>query len=143
MANFRVDFEGDLEKQLERLARSANTASIEKILGAGGEVLKETMKKQCSAHKESGSMTASIRVTKSMKNDKGYFVVVRPTGTEVREMKNGNVHKVRNAEKLAYLHYGTSKQAATGIVTKVVNQASSRALDEMQKAYNREVQIDG
>ena len=66
-------------------------------------------------------------------------MVVRPTGKDVRVTKKGRKHVVRNMEKLAYLHYGTAKQPATGIVTKAVNQAQAPALGAMQKAYNAEV----
>ena len=68
-------------------------------------------------------------------------MVTRPTGKEVRIMKNGKKHTIRNMEKLAYLHYGTTKQPATGIVTKVINSAKEPALNAMQSVYNMEVKV--
>ncbi len=143
MAKFTVDFPADLEKQIDQLEIACRGECISKMLEAGGEVMKEKMQQQCRNHRQSGNMIASIKTTKAEKNDRGYFVVTRPTGTEVRVMKNGRIHKVRNMEKLAYLHYGTSKQRATGIITKVINQSRSPAVKVMQEVFNREVQLDG
>lgn len=139
MAKFTCDFPAELEAQLEALERSGQDSTVKKILEAGGEKVQAEMKAQCRAHERSGKMAGSIKTTKAAKNSKGYFVVTRPTGKEVRKMKNGKTHTVRNMEKLVYLHYGTSKQAATGIVTKVVSRAETQALTAMQDIFNQEV----
>lgn len=139
MGKFTFDIPTDLEKQMLALEHSGKDKVIGRILTAGGEKVETEMKRQCSSHKESGSMVKSIRTTKAGKNEKGHFVVTRPTGKEVRKLKNGRTQIVRNMEKLAYLHYGTSRQPALGIVTKVVNRSREAAVRAMQETYNKEV----
>lgn len=139
MAKFTCDFPVELETQLLALERAGQEETVKKILEAGGERVTAEMKSQCSAYRETGKMTESIRATRAKKNEKGYCVVVRPTGKETRKMKNGKTHTVRNMEKLVYLHYGTSRQRATGIVTRVANKARVPTLEAMQAVFNREV----
>ncbi len=143
MGAFTFDFPAELENQLVALERAASDGAVTKILAAGGKEVEDELKRQCQAHSQSGNMVKSIRTTKAKKNHKGYFVVSRPTGKETREPKGeGKRHTVRNMEKLAYLHYGTAKQPATGILTKTMNQARNPALEAMQKAYNEEVGVN-
>ena len=140
MAILTFDFPAELEKQMQALERAGNDAVIKKMLETGGEEVKKEMQRQCQSHKQSGTMVSSIKTTRAKKNDRGYFVVTRPTGKEVRTMKNGNKHTVRNMEKLVYLHYGTKrKQPATGIVTKVVNRSEVPAVKAMQGVFDQEV----
>lgn len=139
MANFTFEFPMELEKQMEALERAADGETVQKMLAAGGKKVEDEMKSQLESHKQSGKMQAGIRTTKAKKNDRGYFVVTRPTGKETRPGKDGKVHTVRNMEKLVYLHYGTTRQPATGIVTKVVNRSEVPAIKAMQEVYNSEV----
>lgn len=133
MAKFTVDFPESFEKQLELLEHAGEEDVIKKMLSAGSKCICDEMKKQCQNHRQSGKMVESIKTTKTMKNEKGFFNVTRPTGKEVR-----GKHSVRNMEKLVYLHYGTSKQPATGIVTKIVNSAEQPAVNAMQRVFNEE-----
>lgn len=141
MAKFTFDFPDSIEKQIQSLERAGKAEIIVKMLESGGEAVEKEMKQQCKNYHQSGNMLKSIKTTKATKNKKGYFVVTRPTGKEVRTMKNGKKHTIRNMEKLAYLHYGTTKQPATGIVTKVINSAKEPAVNSMQSVYNREVKV--
>lgn len=131
MAKFTVDFPDSFEKQIEALERAGKETAIKNMLAAGGECVEKEMKTQCQNHRQSGEMIESIKTTKPKKNERGYFTVTRPTGKETREGKNGRTHTVRNMEKLAYLHYGTTKQSATGIVTRIVNRAQKSAIEAM------------
>lgn len=140
MARFTADFPDSFEKQLAALERAGKDAAIKKMLVAGSEPIEKEMKQQCQNHKQSRRMVESIKTTSPKKNEKGYFTVTRPTGKETRQGKNGRTHTVRNMEKLAYLHYGTTKQPATGIVTKIVNRSQKQAIEAVQRAYNREVE---
>lgn len=141
MAKFTVDFPDSFEKQIEALERAGKETAIKNMLVAGGEYVKKEMKSQCQNHRQSGEMIESIKSTKPKKNERGYFTVTRPTGKETREGKNGRTHTVRNMEKLAYLHYGTTKQPATGIVTRIVNRAQKSAIEAMQSQYNKETML--
>ena len=141
MAKFTFDIPDGIEKQIEALEHAEKKETIVKMLESGGESVEKEMKQQCKNFNQSGNMLKSIKTTKATKNEKGYFVVTRPTGKEVRIMKNGKKHTIRNMEKLAYLHYGTTKQPATGIVTKVINSAKEPALNAMQSVYNMEEKV--
>ncbi len=130
MASFTFDFPKDLDNQLLALQRAGEDAAVGRVLTAGGVEVEKQMKSQLASHRDTGSMVNSVKTTKATKNDKGYFVVTRPTGKDAKG--------VRNMEKLAYLHYGTSKQRATGIVTKIVNRAETPAVKAMQAAFEKE-----
>lgn len=136
MATFTADFPESFEKQLELLERAGKEEMIKKMLAAGSRCICDEMEKQCQNHRQSGKMVESIKTTKVMKNEKGFFTVTRPTGKEVR-----GKHSVRNMEKLVYLHYGTSKQPATGIVTKIVNSSEKPAVNAMQKVFNEGTKV--
>ena len=141
MGKFTFDIPDEFEKQLEALGRAGEEASVCRILAAGGQKVEAEMKSQAARHRQTGDMAASIRTAKASKNDRGYFVVTRPTGKSVRVTGTGKTALIRNMEKLAYLHYGTSRQKATGIVTKVVNRSEKPALEAMQKEFNREAGV--
>ncbi len=140
MGKFTFDFPEELEKQMLALERAGSAGMVGQMLEAGGKKVEDEMKAQCRAHNQSGSMVKSIRTTKPKQNDRGSFVVTRPTGKETRTTRKGKKHTVRNMEKLAYLHYGTRKQSATGIFTKIMNRAETPAVKAMQEVYSREVE---
>ncbi len=135
MASFLCDFPMELEKQMLALQMAGESAAIGRMLAAGGEEVKKQMESQLASHRDTGSMVSNVKTTKAKHNDKGYFVVTRPTGKD----RKG----VRNMAKLAYLHYGTSKQPGTGIVIKSVNRSQTPAVAAMQIVYNKEVGANG
>ena len=140
MGKFTFDFPSDLERQILALERAGSAEVVGRMLEVGGKKVEEEMKAQCRAHNQSGSMVKSIGTTKPKQNDRGSFVVTRPTGKETRITAKGKKHTVRNMEKLAYLHYGTRKQPATGIVTKIMNRAETPTVKAMQEVYSRAVE---
>ena len=82
-------------------------------------------------HKDSGAMNASIKPTKPKRGRDGYSVTVRPTGTD----KKG----VRNMEKMAYLEYGSQKQAATPVLSPAVRESEEAVCQKMQEVFEQEV----
>jgi hypothetical protein len=74
-------------------------------------------------------MAASIKSTGIKTNKSGKFLVVRPTGKDSKG--------VRNMEKMAYLEYGTYKQAATPVVTPAVKDAESTVEREMDAIFDK------
>ena len=117
---------------------TANTGEIAKeAIDAASPTLKESLS-QCieeAANRgyATGELAQSIEATKAKQNAYGCFAAVRPVGA--------NTRGVRNAEKLAYLEYGTSKQAAHPVRTKAINRASVNCekimRDKFEKAFQK------
>lgn len=141
MALLTFEYPDEIEKQMLALQDAGKDKAIKNILANGGKKVEEEMKRQCASHRETGDMILSISTAEARKNSRGYFVVTRPKGKGTILQKNGRTRTIRNAEKLAYLHYGTTHQAATGIVTSIVRKSSKPAIEAMQRAYNEEAKI--
>lgn len=134
MANFEMTGLEDFIRQLERAGDLERIAPemIKEALPILETEMKRAVQQEANRGYATGEMVASIKPTKASRNRYGYFGVVRPTGKD----KKG----VRNMEKLAYLHYGTCKQAARPVVTKAVFHAREKALAKMQEVYSRMVE---
>jgi HK97 gp10 family phage protein len=129
MGKFDFQFDAELTRQLERLENFDEIAP--KILDGATPILEGHIKGEVSKHKKTGDMYNSIKPTKASKNEYGWFTVVRPTGKD----KNG----VRNMDKLAYLEYGTSKEAPTPVLTKAVKDAEPEVTEKMLELFNEAV----
>ncbi len=127
-------FDGLIEG-LNNLA--ANTGEIaKKAINAATPTLKDALS-QCieeSANRgyATGELAQSIEATKAKQNAYGYFAAVRPVG----EDRKG----VRNGEKLAYLEYGTSRQAAHPVIARAINRAGEKCEKIMQDEVEKAVQ---
>ena len=113
---------GQLMRDLTSIDASAMT---DEMLKAAEPVMLRAMRSHAQSHRYSGEMVASIKSTGVKKHGNGKILVVRPTGTDAKG--------VRNMEKMAYLEYGTYKQRATPVVTPAVNEAESA----VQSAFDR------
>ena len=131
MANFHMDGMDDLISELNKASKLDDIAPrmIEEALPILEESLKETVKQEVNRGYATGELVKSIKKSRSMRNQYGYFGIVRPTGKD----KKG----VRNMEKLAYLHYGTSKQTARPVVNKAVFHVEKKVIEKMQEVYNK------
>lgn len=81
-------------------------------------------------------LVKSIKKTKSFKSKKGWFVTVRPTGTD-----SGGV---RNMEKMAHLEYGYDDRggkhiAPKPILTKALNDSTAEVTAKMQEIFEEVV----
>lgn len=134
MANFEVTGFDDFIRQLERATDLEQIAPmmIEEALPILETELKRTVQQEANREYATGEMAESIKPSRASRNQYGYFGVVRPTGKD----KKG----VRNMEKLAYLHYGTSKQQARPVVAKAVFHARGKVLAKLQEVYSRMVE---
>lgn len=134
MAQFSMDGVDDLIRQLDRLGDLDRIAPkmIEESLPILEDSLKEVVAEEVTHGYATGDMVQSIKKTKSLRNQYGYFGAVHPTGKD----RKG----VRNMEKLAYLHYGTSRQSARPVMEKAVFKVEEKVLTKMQEVYNREVE---
>lgn len=135
MARFEMTGIDEFAKMLERAGKLDEIAPkmIEESLPILEASLKGVVQQEADRGYATGALVESIKKTGSLRNAYGYFGVVRPTGVDK--------HGVRNMEKLAYLHYGTSKQMARPVVTRAVFQVRQKIIDKMQEVYNREVGV--
>ena len=125
MAKFSVTFDDELVKQLERLENFDELAK--QILTDSSKPLEDSLNRELMAHKDNKDLIKSVR--KIVKKSKyGWFLMVRPTGKD----KKG----VRNMEKLAYLEFGTSKQPARPLLSRVMRSAESAVKELMQRNFD-------
>lgn len=119
----------DLEKELEKIADIDRLAP--QMLEAAVPVLEANLKEevQTNANKgfSTGSLHRSISSNKPKENVFGHYVSVTAKGIDEKG--------TRNAEKLAYMEYGTSKQESTRVVTKAVKKSGKDCLEIMQKKF--------
>lgn len=130
MGNFQMDIPDDLLDFLKK-AESQIDEIAEEAVRSAEDVVVDALKSECSKHniaetdQTRGQMMQSIKATGPRKNQYGIYDYVRPTGKDTKG--------VRNMEKLAYLEYGTSKQAATPVCQKVVNQIGEKISNIMSE----------
>lgn len=125
----RFDIEG-----IDDLMNELNYLDVERIapmmLEEAEPILKKEVVKQVEKHKDTGDLVKSIKTTGAERTKNGYYLAVRPTGKD----RKG----VRNMEKLAYLEYGTGREAARPVLTKAVHAAEDEVIKKMQEVYDRE-----
>lgn len=130
MGKFDFQVSPDFLKQLGRLQDVDRVAPM--MIDEAIPILETNVKKELSLHRVTGSMANSIKRSKAKATrNGGYIANVYPTGKDEKG--------VRNMEKLVYLEYGTSKQAAVPTLTKAINDSESAALNKMQEVFNREM----
>lgn len=134
MADFNVLGLDELMEALDKLAGEADTFGV-KAIDATTPIIKEELVKECEKHKKSGDMADSIKATKAKVTEKGIYAIVRPTGTD----KKG----VRNMEKLAYLEYGTIKQAEKPVCRPVIERIEEKAAESVKKEFLKGVENAG
>lgn len=127
MAKFDIQGIDDLMDELSYL-------DVERIapmmLEEAEPILKKEVVKQVEKHRDTGDMAESIKSTGAERTKNGYYLAVRPTGKD----RKG----VRNMEKLAYLEYGTGREAARPVLSKAVHAAEEEVIKKMQEVYDRE-----
>lgn len=129
MAGLNINSPDGLMRQLEQLAEV--DAYAPRIIDAVLPTVAGAIRSGYGSHSVSGSLEGSVKVGKAKKNQYGYFGAVSPSGTDEKG--------VRNAEKAAYLEYGTSDQASTPVILPAVNSCESQVLETMQAEFDRMV----
>lgn len=102
-----------------------------KMLEESVPILEKSVRAESAKHRDTGAMEESIKATGANINARGHYICVRPTG---RDEKG-----VRNMEKMVYMEYGTSKQAATPVLSPAARKAEDPVTEKMQEVFNREV----
>ena len=133
MAQFQMDGLDDLMSQLESMADMTERAP--RMIDAAAPILVKNLKKNIGAavslEYSTGELAASVKATNAKINQYGCFAAISVSGKD---------HKgVRNAEKLAYMEYGTSKQLPHPVLQKSVNESETHVLEKMQEVFNAEV----
>lgn len=129
MADMGFEIEGidDFIKELEELGNL--DAYAPELLQAAAPILEEKLKQEVHSAANrgyaTGKLAGSIKAGKPSQNQYGHYVSVSAKGKDAKG--------VRNNEKLAYLHYGTSKQAARPVLTGAVKKAEKGCLEAMQR----------
>lgn len=130
MAKFEIEGVDELMRKLSSL--QVETLAP-KMLEGSVPVLSAAVKRRAAQHRRTGDMLNSIKETKAKAAKDGHSISVRPTG----KGRDG----VRNMEKMAYLEYGTSKQAAAPVLTPAVNESRDRVAAKMQEVFEREAKL--
>jgi HK97 gp10 family phage protein len=131
MAKFSYNPPGDFLKQLGKLSQIDEIAPqmIDEALPA----MEDKLIKELAWHVDTGELQSSVKRTKAKKvKGGGFYAVARPTGEDSKG--------VRNMEKLAYLEYGTSKQRAKPLMTRVVEESESAVQSKMREVFKREAE---
>ena len=129
--NMRIDIPQELLNAMENLA-NINTAG-EKALKEAEPVVVEALKKGLEGHKDTGNMQNSIKATGPKEKAGGIFDYIRPTGKDEKG--------VRNMEKLAYLEYGTAKQAAKPVCAGIRSSVEKEVVRGIEKSLERSLKI--
>ncbi len=90
----------ELSEQIDNIADEVLDEAIPTVVSAYQSAVASAANKGYAT----GAAAGSIEARPAQKNAYGHFAVARPTGADSRG--------VRNAEKIAYLEYGTPKQPA-------------------------------
>ena len=139
MGSIEITGMDELLKKLEKLSNQGKVeqAAIKAVNAA--QPLNEAAMRTAVASVEhgpyaTGSVSGSVSSTSAKVNSYGVFSVARPTGRD----KNG----ARNAEKAAYLQYGTPKMAARPWRQKAVNSAEKPCMKVMEEIWKTEMELD-
>nr|DAG65164.1 MAG TPA: hypothetical protein [Caudoviricetes sp.] len=128
MARFEVE---GLDELLKNMTFLDADRLAPMMLEEAAPPLEANVKRRAGSHRDTGAMETSIKTTRPHKNGNGYSICTRPTGKD----KKG----VRNMEKAVYMEFGTSKQAATPIISPAVRESEAAVLEKMQEVFDREV----
>lgn len=138
MARFDIQGIDDLMKDLDYLEMERIAP---KMLEEAGPILEKEVKDKIRPHKDTGDMYQSIKSTGSQRSRDGYYLSVRPTGKSTMKGTGKRKEPIRNMEKLAYLEYGTSNEAARPVLTAAVNAAEDKVIKKMQEVFDRESRL--
>lgn len=145
MAHFDVEFPEDL---LSELLDSDVDEIAEAALRDASPIMEESMKKSCQMvieHEGDSELVESIKARKPVKAKNGAWIVnVSPSGNSKTQTyhhkKTNREYPVSNALKMLWKEYGIAgQQAPKPFIQAAVNAARDKAIEAMQKVYNKKV----
>ena len=142
MARFKVDMPEDLFAELGNLSELCP-----KIIEEAEPVLVEGMQNQIRKSirhpdRSTGELVDSITAGKPKKAKDGSWTgFVGPQGYSsqyyYKGRKKRRKYKLSNAAKLVFMEYGTSRQAATPVMEKIIRDTEKEVLEKMQEIFER------
>lgn len=118
----------DLTDDIDEIAKDC----IDSAMPTLEDALKSNIRAAANRGYSTGELERSISSTKAKTNAYGNFAAVRPVGADIKGVRNG--------EKLAYLEYGTSKQAAHPVMAKSISQAEPKVKEIIQNKFEENVE---
>ena len=118
MAKFKCD---GLDLVISEFSSFAQQTFVKDALKQAAPTVEKEMKRE-----------TSVKTTGPKQVGSEWQVEIAPSGTDSKG--------VRNAEKLAYLEYGTSKQTATPVVAPVVARTEDRVVREIQTYIEKKLE---
>lgn len=129
MARLDFSFDDEFIKSLGTLAQIDRYAP--QMIDEALPIIENKLKMNLRAHSVSGDLIRSIKIKKSKRvKNGGYYGSVSPEGK--------SADGTRNAEKLVYLEYGTSRQSAQAVIAKTIQETTDEVNAKMQEVFNRE-----
>lgn len=133
MGQFKLDGVDELMQQLTSMADMSKVAPkmINAVTPAVVKNLKKNIQSAANRGYATGELVEAVRATKAKANNYGYYAAVGVTGKDSKG--------VSNAEKLAYMEYGTQKQTAHPVMKKTKNESEQDSIKAMQEVFDAEV----
>lgn len=132
MAKLDVQGFDDLLGGLDALAAGIGGIADEALNNAAPEMaesLRNGIRQAANRGYATGELAGSVVPTKARENQYGHFVAVSVNGTDKRGTGNG--------EKLAYLEYGTSRQAPHPVMADAVRRAEAGCMEKIQDTIDK------
>ena len=135
MAKFKCD---GLDLVISEFSSFAQQTFVKDALKHAAPTVEKELKREISSHHKSkrdrtrGQLAASVKTSAPKQVGTEWQVEIAPSGTDTKG--------VRNAEKLAYLEYGTSKQDATPVVGPVVARTEAKVVREIEEYINKKLE---
>lgn len=136
-----IELEGfdQLIHKLEKLGTQSYVEEVaKKAVDSASPLVESQMRSSIAASEHgpysTGSVSGSIQTTPARVNAYGVFAVARPTGRDQRG--------IRNAEKAAYLQYGTPHMKTRPWRQNAANSALGPAQQTMEAVLKAEMELD-
>ncbi|MFA7256795.1 MAG: hypothetical protein WC047_04405 [Kiritimatiellales bacterium] len=147
MASFTFEVDPQFVRMMQKMANIDEIAP--KMLSGAIVIVSRNVGRALNKHVGTYELMKSMRVAKPSINKWGWYVFVAPTGMSTKYIDANGVTRerkvpIRNAEKLAYMEWGTKNQAPTPILTNAMleSEASGEVERKMQEIFEQEV-LDG
>lgn len=150
MPYFEVNIPNDIFKDLVQ----ASDETCKEMLTEAIPILAESLKEQLRLHKNTGDLIDSIKIFEPYKfKDSEFWVIsASPAGkakgqrsapkifTRSKSGRKTSGRALWEDDKLWWLEYGNSKQRATPVLQKAVNNANARVVAKMVEVFNRRLE---
>lgn len=139
MATIELNGFDELIKKLDKLGNQSYVEEIgKKAVSEAAPIAEAAMRGSISSVEygpySTKSISGSIQTTEARINTYGAYAVARPTGRDAKG--------VRNAEKAAYLQYGTSRMPARPWRERAVASSQGAAVKAMEEVIKTEMELD-